>query len=286
MLLKQDVNSIIKDLVKKGVIDHLDIDLHQMSGTTEGFVYRLSVDNEPKYILKIDDPQYLSHVERLLYKYEHSVLLPKLVYADSEQSFIVYAYTEGTTHFHRGSKINWLTRVVNDLINLYESQCQTDKWGSFEEPCQTWRDYIDRGVEEARINVGSLLAVEDYNKVKRLVQNISKGAGDEAFLLHGDCGVHNFIFDKSELVGVIDPSPILGPVMYDFIYAFCSSPDDLNLDTLHAAAAFLNNGPLDTASLVEAVAIELYCRIGISLKHHPHDLADYLEAWNYWKELI
>lgn len=31
----------------------------------------------------------------------------------------------------------------------------------------------------------------------------------------------------------------------------------------------------------EEVIIQLYCRIGICLKHHPHDLADYLKAWDY-----
>ncbi len=74
--------------------------------------------------------------------------------------------------------------------------------------------------------------MEDYNKVKSLVDNISNV--ESKYLLHGDTGVHNFVFHESQLVGVIDPSPMIVPLLYDFTYAFCSSPDDLKVDTLFA----------------------------------------------------
>ena len=105
-------------------------------------------------------------------------------------------------------------------------------------------------------------------------------------MLHGDCGVHNFVYDQNVLKGVIDPSPIVGPVLYDFIYAFCSSPDDLSLETLISTVTLLNHVSIERSRLIEEVIIQLYCRIGICLKHHPHDLADYLKAWDYWKVLI
>ena len=40
---------------------------------------------------------------------------------------------------------------------------------------------------------------------------------------------------------------------------------------------------MQRSRLIEEVIIQLYCRIGICLRHHPHNLADYLKAWNYWK---
>jgi hypothetical protein len=158
------------------------------------------------------------------------------------KKFIVNFYTPGKTHFNRDLKINWLTLLIKELLNHYEIYQQTDKWGFWlEDPCQTWRDFIARGVEYARINVGSLLRIEDYYKVKSFVGNISTGEGHERFLLHGDCGVHNFVFDQNVLTGVIGPSPIVGPVLYDFIYAFCSSPDDLNQETLISTFNLLNH---------------------------------------------
>ncbi|WP_442602857.1 phosphotransferase [Paenibacillus sp. KN14-4R] len=288
MAQRLDVNKIIKDLRETGVIDSTSKVTNKMKGTTDGLVYTLTVNDEPKYVLKLDSAQNISLVEQLLHTYRHATLPPKLLYTDPAKAYIVYTYITGTTHYKRGSKINWLTLLINGLINHYENFQHTDKWGLWlEDPCETWRDFIDQGVEYARINVGSLLPIEDYHKVKSCVGNISKGEGHERFLLHGDCGVHNFVFDQNALKGVIDPSPIVGPVLYDFIYAFCSSPDDLNLETLIPAFTLLNHEPpMERSMLIEEVIIQLYCRIGICLKHHPHDLADYLKAWDYWKVLV
>lgn len=43
---------------------------------------------------------------------------------------------------------------------------------------------------------------------------------------------HNFVYKGNKLNGIIDPSPLIGPKIYDFTYAFCSSSDNLNLRTL------------------------------------------------------
>lgn len=251
MRLKPGVNDIIKYLRETGIIDYTAEVTNKMNGTTDGLVYTLTVNDESKYVLKQDSQQNISLVEQLHQAYKHSTLLPKLLYTDPAKTFIVYSYINGITHYNRGSKINWLTLLVNGLINHYENYQQTDKWGFWlEDPCQTWRDFIDQGVEYARINVGSLLPTEDYYKVKSFVGNISKGEGHERFLLHGDCGIHNFVFDQKTLTGVIDPSPIVGPLLYDFIYAFCSSPDDLNLETLIPAFTLLNHEPMERSRLI------------------------------------
>ena len=288
MTLSLDTNSIVKKLCEAGVIDSNSQVSNKMNGTTDGSVYTLTINEEPKYVLKWDSPQNISVVEQLFHTYQHATVLPELLYTDPAKAFIIYTYIKGVTHYERGSKINWLTRLIQGLINHYEKVQQTDKWGFWmEAPYETWSDFMDQGVEYARINVGSLLSIEDYHKVKSLVEKLSKVEGREKYLLHGDCGVHNFVFADNTLTGIIDPSPIVGPVLYDFIYAFCSSPDDLNLETLIAAFALLNHEPtVEQSTLIEEVIIQLYCRIGICQKHHPHDLADYLKAWDYWKDLI
>ncbi|WP_240762993.1 hypothetical protein [Paenibacillus thalictri] len=86
------------------------------------------------------------------------------------------------------------------------------------------------------------------------------------------------MFDNNELVGVIDPSPMIGPVTYDFTYAFCSSPDDLNLETLLSSFDLLNDNTSERSRIIHEVLFQLYCRIGICVKVHPHDLNDYLKS--------
>ncbi|MHA0858395.1 hypothetical protein ACH8E3_16155 [Paenibacillus sp. CMAA1364] len=72
---------------------------------------------------------------------------------------------------------------------------------------------------------------------------------------------------------------MVGPLIYDFTYAFYSSSDDLNMENLYTAYDQLEQGLIDRKRLIDKVTIQLYCRIGLRVKHHPDDLPEYLEAW-------
>ena len=75
--------------------------------------------------------------------------------------------------------------------------------------------------------------------------------------------------------------------MYDFTYAFCSSPDELNVSTLLSVYSLLTqDDPLSKERLLEEVLFQLYTRIGICIRVHPHDLSDYLKAWKEWREYL
>lgn len=282
--MEGEVENIIKSLQDKGVIDLKEQDIKIMKGTTDGLVYTLSENNIPKYILKQDHPQEITFVEQFLHAYQNVSLLPKLLYTDPEKEFIVYSFITGTTHYNRGSKLNWMTLLVKELFNHYEKYDQTAEWGRLGIPRQSWREFNISSVESAYVNIGDLLSTEDYYKVKSLVERIGKyEKQEEKYLLHGDTGVHNFVFSNSVLTGIIDPSPMIGPVIYDFTYAFCSSPDDLDLETLLTSFSLLSNVHMEESRLMEEVVVQLYTRIGICAKVHPHDLGAYLKAWEYWK---
>ncbi|WP_145019093.1 phosphotransferase [Paenibacillus sp. Y412MC10] len=286
MFEQVDINSILKDLHEKGLIDNTVIATKNKTGSTDGRVYILSEHSESKYVLKIDHSNQIILAEQFLNTHRHINLLPKILYTDPAKEYIVYSYIAGTTHTARGLKINWLTTLVRELFNHYEKHIHTDKWGRLGAPVQSWREWNIRSLEDTRNNWGTLLPIEDYYRLESIFERISKSAENEArFLLHGDTGVHNFVFHEHSLVGVIDPSPMIGPLLYDFTYAFCSSPEDLNLETILPAFNLLNNESLERSRLIEEVIFQLYCRIGICIQFHPHDLESYLEAWKYWKAL-
>lgn len=101
---------------------------------------------------------------------------------------------------------------------------------------------------------------------------------------NGDTGVHNFVFLDNQLNGVIDPSPLIGPIIYDFTYTFCSSPDSLNLRTLPSAFSLLSNSDSFTQErFLDEVLFQLYTRIGVCIRVHPQDLSGYLDAWKEWR---
>ncbi|TFE25954.1 phosphotransferase [Cohnella luojiensis] len=287
MLNQTDVNVIVNELSARRIIGNADQIVNNRNGTTEGLVYTIWSDGEPRYVLKRERTDNLVVVENLLATYRDSALFPKLLYFAPDKTFIVYSYITGETHHNRGSKIDWLSLLVTELLNRYVIYQETDGWGRLEWPVHSWREFNERSLEGARENIGSRLPADNYETMKSLIEKISQvDESDGRYLLHGDMGVHNFVFHGNKLKGVIDPSPMAGPVLYDFTYAFCSSPDDLTVETLFEAYALFRHEQVDRSRLIEEVVFQLYCRISICIQHHPHDLEGYLKAWNYWKALI
>ena len=128
------------------------------SGTTDGLVYSSSEHNVPKYVLKLDHPKQINFASRFFHTYQNVRLFPKLYYTDPEKKFILYAYIEGTTHYNRGSKIEWMTLLVNELFNHYVKYDQNAGWGRLDGiPQQTWYDFNRRSLESARTNIRDLL---------------------------------------------------------------------------------------------------------------------------------
>ncbi|MET3656951.1 phosphotransferase [Sporosarcina psychrophila] len=282
------IDEICIGLQDKGIINLNKQRITKMkSGTTDGLVYSVSENNVPKYVLKLDHPKQINFASRFFHTYQNVRLLPKLYYTDPEKKFILYAYIEGTTHSNRGSKIEWMTLLVNELFNHYVKYDQNASWGRLDGiPQQTWYDFNRSSLESARTNIRDLLPNEDYFKVESIVERIASVEKQETkYLLHGDTGVHNLVFQNNTLSGIIDPSPMVGPIIYDFTYAFCSSSDDLNIETLLSTFSLLKQVPIEETRLIEEVIFQLYTRIGICIRVHPHDLEGYLKAWEYWKQL-
>lgn len=278
----------IRSLFQRHGVDNDITGLRQLSGTTAGRVLKLDTERGESYILKFETPGEIRTVERLLRTYDRSPLLPEVLFTAEDHSYFAYEFIEGTTHFNRGAKKDWMALLTRELLNRYEESEQDVPWGRIGYgPRPTWKDFNDVSIQEARINLGDTLTEEDYDYVHSVADRLFADEDKQGrkYLLHGDTGVHNFVYRDSTLIGVIDPSPIIGPILYDFLYAFCSSPDDLTVETLLEAYDTLEHETFDKTRLIHEMLIHLYCRTGLSVRHHPHDLPGYLEAWAYWKKL-
>ncbi|NGZ76683.1 phosphotransferase [Saccharibacillus alkalitolerans] len=277
----------VNDLFRRHGVREEIVRIEKLSGTTAGLVLKLESRQENAYVLKFDHPDSVRPVRRLLEAYASSPLLPQVLLTAEDDSYFAYAFMEGTTHFNRGAKKDWMKALTVGLLNRYEPCEDADYWGRTEYPRASWREFNEIGIEEARINLGNVLTEDDYRYVKQTADKLFDSEAEQGakYGLHGDTGVHNFVYRDSALIGVIDPSPMAGPILYDFLYAFCSSPDDLNIETLLAALDDLEHVQIRRPRLIEETLIQLYCRTGLSVKHHPHDLPGYLEAWSYWTAL-
>lgn len=283
----ENIDKIISALTNKHIIEEQNIEWKEIkSGTTDGTIYRLSSEKKPLYVLKKDEPKVVAATNGFLETYKNIKLLPNVLYTDEFNEFIVYSYISGDTHINRGSKFEWMKIIVGELINHYEKAEENFSRGRVTGINRSlWADFNLESLEYAKANIGDLFSNEEHRRVRLLVNKLNTYEyQQEKYYLHGDAGVHNFVFKSHKLNGIIDPSPLIGPKIYDFTYAFCSSPDDLNLETLYSSFSLLHQEQRITkVELLEEVLFQLYTRIGICKKVHPQDLVAYLEVWKEWR---
>lgn len=149
-------------------------------------------------------------------------LLPLLIFVDPAYQYIVYEFLPGATTYSRKNKRDMLNLVVKNLINHYQSVASTNGWGWKDDLSVSWQDFLLKGILESETTLEEHLDIEDMKLVQRLAESSNRIPSKGPFLLHGDCGVHNFVFKGGSLSGVIDPTPVLGEPLYDLLYAFCS----------------------------------------------------------------
>ncbi len=270
-----DISIIAAQLVKENVISHYPNSIKVLNGGTTSTVYLL----DGKYVVKLNEAEVIWEEAHFLSFYEGNTLFSKLLYKEPFHAYIVYSFLEGSTSCEQGYKRSTLRTLVKEVINKYEIVSDVDVWGWKESPVQSWNEFLMTNVMEAYESVRRYISEEEYRMVLKLA---NRDAGiNQPFLLHGDLGFHNFIFQENKLHGVIDPLPVLGDPIYDLIYAFCSTPEDVTKETIHYAMKQCVFHKKES-DLYEEIVIGLYLRIDTCLRHHPKDLEDYLAAWRYW----
>ncbi|WP_439022034.1 phosphotransferase [Bacillus thuringiensis] len=273
-----DISVIAKQLVNEKVITHYPNSIKVLNGGTTSTVYLL----DEAYVVKLNEAEVIREEANFLSFYEGNTLFSKLLYKGPFHTYIVYSFLEGSTSYEQGYKRSTLRTLVKEVINKYEIVSRIDGWGWKESPVQSWNEFLTTNVMEAHENVKRYISEEEYRTVLKLANSPSRGTViNQPFLLHGDLGFHNCIFQGNKLHGVIDPLPVLGDPIYDLIYAFCSTPEDVTKETINYAMKQCVFHKKD-CDLYEEIVIGLYLRIDTCLRHHPKDLEDYLAAWRYW----
>ncbi|WP_128101904.1 phosphotransferase family protein [Paenibacillus sp. DCT19] len=280
-----NIEQIMQELVNHKVLNSIAIPAKALSGGTVSKLYLLERIDGNAYVVKMNEPRVVKSESVFLNHYQSSNLLPKLIFLESSNTYLVYSFITGSTDYPEGNKREILQTLIHGLVNDYKQVSTKQGWGWADQPSKSWRDFLEEERSEKSKMIGIHLGDEDHKLICHLVQTMEEER--EAFLLHGDCGVHNFIFEGGRLQGVIDPTPVIGDPLYDVIYAFCSSPDELTIETFHSILDQIRfKGDTPVTTIYEKVLIGLYLRIGTAIKHHPSDLDSYLISWQYWREIV
>ncbi|TLS50787.1 GNAT family N-acetyltransferase [Paenibacillus antri] len=278
----------LESLRKRGIVPASSVLSPRMAGKTDGRVYAIASDGLPRFMLKYDVPDYIRTAATFLREHARSGWMPEVRYIDPEYRYFVYDYVPGRPGAEAISvpKAEWMGALMRNVVNRYRLSSATQGWGWLDEMrAPTWAAFLERRIGEARRRIGDMLPMEDHLAALRMV-DAKHGADPEPYSLHGDCGAHNFLFGDVGLIGVIDPSPMIGPPLYDALFAFCSTPDDLTPEALEASLRdldpkFLPDG--DSVSLATGMLLALYARISTCAKYGM-DPTEYLRAWSWWKQ--
>ncbi|MBB6671860.1 phosphotransferase [Cohnella nanjingensis] len=277
------LQALINEVIELGFLPQPVSVWRELKGGTQSTVGVLGTEDRPHlYVLKANTKELIENETRFLSLYPDIGLLPTVLYVDPALRYFVYDFIPGSTRYVRGNKRKLMTALVDGILAHYVHPESYDAYKSVETT-----EHTEDSIRYAASFIDGQLSEEDHSLVAALSRERSDvtDRGD-LYVLHGDFGVHNFLFTDDGLAGVIDPIPVIGCKRYDLLYAFCSSPDELTLPILlHAVQRAEEEREVDIRLLSRDMILELYRRISTCLRFHPEDFPQYLQAWGEWKKI-
>ncbi|KEQ22225.1 protein kinase family protein [Paenibacillus tyrfis] len=277
------LQTFIDEVIELGFLSQPVSVWRELKGGTQSTVGVFGTEDRPHlYVLKANTKELIESETRFLSLYRGIELLPTVLYADPAHRYFVYDFIPDNTGYVRGNKKKLMTELVDGILAHYVHPESYDAYKSIETS-----EHTEDSIRYAASFIGGQLGEEDHSLATALSRERS-GVTDrgDLYVLHGDFGVHNFLFTDNGLAGVIDPIPVIGGKRYDLLYAFCSSPDELTLPILlHAVQRVEEGREVDIRLLSRDMILELFRRMSTCLRFHPEDFPQYLQAWEEWKKI-
>lgn len=183
--------------------------------TKYGVIYLIQKDNKPA-ILKIDyDDENLRFIQKFDRYFDHE-LLCKIYDVDFCNNSIIMEYLEGVS----------LTEIESFEERVYRSSLFFQKWipslYRIKHPDNYKSiNYSDKFVSIInRCDAARIKAYQLEEIVNQYLIELKKQSCGDLYLLHGDVHRRNMICVDNNQIKLIDLSPVLGPVMYEYVKFF------------------------------------------------------------------
>lgn len=198
-----DVQLILNDLHETGVLESHMRNLKPLTGGTSSKVVVVMDGTEPRYVIKQNDPAVVEAEAEFLHTYVQIEKLSRLVYVDPLHRYLVYTFRSGLTQYYGRNKSDFLLRLATEVISHYKPFGEERHYGYPDHPFVEWRDFLLHRTKESGKIIQGVLPRENHWFVHTLVAGLPQR--NIKYLLHGDCGVHNFVFtENGTLTGIID----------------------------------------------------------------------------------
>ncbi|MFI3260829.1 MAG: phosphotransferase [bacterium] len=251
------------------VASYLNIKIDKVKEFTGGTNSKVLLLNDT-YLIKINEPNQIK-AEKLFVEVNDSEYFQKMVYMSKDSSYIVYKFIPGDIK----SVVTNSEIVIKEIKKIAESfnAVETEYYGYVINPNKSWFNFLREEVEHSSLNVGEFL---DKNIALDAVKELEKYSFTKR-MIHGDFGLHNFIFENDKLIGVIDPQSVIGDNLYDIMFAIVSNPSILSNLDIEEIANIIEE---DYNKVLNMFKIVFFCRVSRCLKHHKEDFEYYMNYYN------
>lgn len=262
-------NSKDRGIIQK-LLDILNISYKSHKYFNDGVSSRVILLND-KYLIKQNNKLALKAEVEFL-KLNDLDILQKIVYVDPEYEFVVYEFIHGETMKLVNDPKNTI-KLLRDICSKYK-RYNKEGFGYLNEEVSSWKKFLYSEIEHASKNISKYITSKE--EVRNAIEVLEQYPFEKK-LLHGDFGTHNFIKEKGKMIGIIDPMPVIGDALYDFIFALASNTDLLISITIEEICNMTKEPEEKVRAMLKVV---LYCRISRCLKHHPKDIDTYMKYWS------
>ena len=244
------------------------LSVQEMKQGTESKVFL--VNN--KYIFKFHNENTIKSEYEFFNCYKCE-LNEKIVFISEDFSYIVYLFIKNNKRFLCNDSL------ILKLINYVEHypEFKGDKFGFLYEETETWKDFLLAELNGKKDFALKVLSETDLQKTLHAVEVIDKYKFNKK-LMHGDFGLYNLLFYNNELVGIIDPQPIIGDPLYDFIFCIFSEEDIATLEVIENIYKFVPSEPKEKVDSMMRVV--LFGRIARCVKYNLSEKNYFIDLWN------
>lgn len=253
----------------------------RLSGGSGDNIFLLKTSKNRKYVYKSGAVNSISPQAFFYKEYSELPYLPRLIYSKPDELIIDYLDLKKLRENY--SKIEILEILTESFLSKYKIISQTERFGFLSGflTAKSFADFIIKQSQEAYKYISDIFQVDELNSLVDLIKiRYSHDYFSTKYLIHGDFGFHNIFYTFDKPLGIIDPDPIIGHPLYDLLFAFCSTPEQINPKNYDTCLSrFLKIFPINLDRKSDFLKISLFKRISSCRKHHPEDLQSYLQIW-------
>lgn len=236
-----------------------------------------------KYIVKFNNRVTIEG-EKVYFEKNHNKYNEKILLYDNENyNYIVYKFIENDDIAERKNiNIKELIKSIKDLVYNYEKY-DWNGYGYLFEEKKSWKQFFKTEMESRKENAFKYLEKSEYKKVEKAIELIYK-YNFNTVILHGDLGIYNLLFKNNKLVGIIDPQPISGDCIYDYIFFIFSNLNFCKNIKLSDIYEDLKNEPIEKINAM--IILILFDRIIRCVRYNIKNISEYLILWNKFSNIL